>query len=185
MCSCLRALRPRPRAHAPFDPRTLLAHLPSFICALSQTPSPSLSLCPREQRAPPPLTIARCPFCVHHRVRAPSSATVSFASPSAARDTLRCALPLSSLAGPHTLEWFCVAGAPPPSPRRVPVPLPLPRDSNVSPQGEQPALTHELPCAVVGPVARAIARYCPVARVIACRSYLVPPVAHLVVCSAL
>jgi hypothetical protein len=40
--------RPCPRAQAPFEPRALLAHLPSLTCALSQTPSPSLSLCPRE-----------------------------------------------------------------------------------------------------------------------------------------
>jgi hypothetical protein len=57
---CSRVLRPCPRARAPFEPRALLAHLPLFICALCQTPSPSLSLCPREQRAPPPPVVDCC-----------------------------------------------------------------------------------------------------------------------------
>jgi hypothetical protein len=88
-----RVLRPRPRARAPFEPRALLAHLPSLICALCQTPSPSLSLCPREQRAPPPPTVDCCPLCGHRRVCASSRATVSSASSLVAWDTLRCALP--------------------------------------------------------------------------------------------
>jgi hypothetical protein len=57
--------RPRPRVHqprlsprAPFEPCAPLAHLPSLICALCPAPSPSLSLYPREQRAPPPPTNA-------------------------------------------------------------------------------------------------------------------------------
>jgi hypothetical protein len=107
-----RVLRPRPRACAPFEPRALLAHLPSLICALSQTPSPSLSLCPREQRAPPSPAIGYCPLCGHHRVRAPSSATVSFASPLAARDTLRCDLPLSGSSGPRSPERFLCSQSP-------------------------------------------------------------------------
>jgi hypothetical protein len=98
--------RPRPRAHAPFEPRALLAHLPSLTCTLSQTRSPSLSLCPREQRAPPPLIIGRYPFCDYHRARTPSFASVRFTSPLAARDTLRCALPLSGLPGPRSPERF-------------------------------------------------------------------------------
>jgi hypothetical protein len=52
--------RPRPCARAPFEPRALLAHLPSLICSFCQTPSPSLSLCPRMQRAPPPPSTATC-----------------------------------------------------------------------------------------------------------------------------
>jgi hypothetical protein len=43
-----RVLRPRPCA------RALLAHLSSLICVVCPTLSPSLSLYPREQRAPPP-----------------------------------------------------------------------------------------------------------------------------------
>jgi hypothetical protein len=101
-----RDLRPRPRACAPFEPRALLAHLPSLICALSQTPSPSLSLFPREQRAPPPPVVDCCPFCGHHRVRALSRANVSSASLSAARDTLQCALQLSGSTGPRSPERF-------------------------------------------------------------------------------
>jgi hypothetical protein len=97
-----RVLRPRSCARAPFEPLALLAHLPSLICALCQT----LSLCPRVQRAPPPPAVDRCPFCGHRRVRAPSCATVSSASPSAARDTLRCACPLSGSFGPHSPERF-------------------------------------------------------------------------------
>jgi hypothetical protein len=48
--SCLQ--RPRPSPRAPFEPRTLLAHLPSSICALRPALSLSLSLCPREPRTP-------------------------------------------------------------------------------------------------------------------------------------
>jgi hypothetical protein len=129
-------LQPHPRACAPFEPRTLLAHLPLLICALSQTLSLSLSLCSREQRAPPPPAIDCCPFCGHHRVCAPSHATMSSASPSAARDTLRCALPLSVSSGPRSPERFLRAGAPPPSPRRILAPLPLLHDPSASPQGE-------------------------------------------------
>jgi hypothetical protein len=107
-----RVLRSRPCARAPFVPRALLAHLSSISCALSQTPSPSLSLCPREQRAPPPPAVGCCPFCGHRRVRAPSRATVSSASPSAARDTLRCALPLSGSSGPRSPEQFLRSRSP-------------------------------------------------------------------------
>jgi hypothetical protein len=92
-CPRLLVLRPLPRARAPFEPCAQLAHLPSLICTLCQTPSPSLSLCPREQRAPPPPAVDYWPFYGHRHFRAPSNATVSFASPSAARDTLCCALP--------------------------------------------------------------------------------------------
>jgi hypothetical protein len=107
-----RVLRPCPYALAPFEPRALLAHLPSLICALCQTLSPSLSLCPRLQRSPPPPTVDRCPFCSHRRVRALSRATVSSASLSAARDTLRCALPLSVSSGPRSLEQFLRSRSP-------------------------------------------------------------------------
>jgi hypothetical protein len=58
----LRVLRPRPRACALFETRALLAHLPSLICALTQTPSPSLSLYTRDQRALPPPTDVRRPL---------------------------------------------------------------------------------------------------------------------------
>jgi hypothetical protein len=88
----LRVPRPRLRPRAPFEPRALLAHLSSLICALCPTLSPSLSLCPLVQGAPPPPAVDRCLFCGHRRVRAPSSAMVSFASLSAAWDTLQCAL---------------------------------------------------------------------------------------------
>jgi hypothetical protein len=97
-------LWPRLCAHAPFEPRALLTHLLSLICTLCQTLSPSLSLYPREQRALPPPADDHCLFCGHRRVRAPSSATVSSALLSAARDTLRCALSLSIASGPRSPE---------------------------------------------------------------------------------
>jgi hypothetical protein len=99
-----RVLWPRLRPRAPFEPRALLAHLPSLIRTLCQTLSPSLSLCPRVQRAPPPLVVDRCLFYSHHRVHALSSAMVSSASLSAAWDTLRCALSISAQSGPRSPE---------------------------------------------------------------------------------
>jgi hypothetical protein len=105
-------LRPHPRAHAPFEPRALHAHLPSLICALCQTPSPSLSLCPRVQRALPPPVIDCYPYCGHRRVCAVSRATVSSASLSAALNTLRCALPLYGSSGPRSLERFLRSRSP-------------------------------------------------------------------------
>jgi hypothetical protein len=104
--------RPCPRNRAPFEPHALLAHLPSLIYAPCQTPSPSLSLCPRKQRAPPPPVVDCCPFCGHCRVRAPSRVTVSSASPSAARDTLRCAHTLSGSSGPRSPERFLCSRRP-------------------------------------------------------------------------
>jgi hypothetical protein len=57
-----RVLRPRPSPCAPFEPRALLAHLPSSICALCPALSPSLSLYTRKSRTsatarrrPPPV----------------------------------------------------------------------------------------------------------------------------------
>jgi hypothetical protein len=99
-------LRPRLSPLAPFEPCALLAHLPSLICALCPAPSPSLSLCPREQRAPPPSTDAHRLFCGRYCARAPSSATVSFALLSAALETLWCALSLLAASGPRSTEHF-------------------------------------------------------------------------------
>jgi hypothetical protein len=112
-----RVLRPRPRTRAPFEPRALLAHLPSLICALCQTLSPSLSLCPCMQGAPPLPPVDRCLFCGHRRVRAPSNATVSSASLSTSRDTLQCALSLSVSSGSRSPEQSLQ----PESSRRCPV----------------------------------------------------------------
>jgi hypothetical protein len=95
--------RPRQRVLRPrLCPHALLAHLPSLIRALCQTLSPSLSLYRRMQGAPPSPVVDRCLFCGHRCVRAPSSATVSSASLSAARDTLRCALSLSVASSPRS-----------------------------------------------------------------------------------
>jgi hypothetical protein len=114
-----RVLRPRPRPCAPFEPRSLLAHLSSLICALYPTLSPSLSLCPRVQGPPPPPAVDRCLFCGCRRARAPFSVTVSSALLSAARDTLRCALSFPAASGPRSPERFMRSRSPPPSPRRA------------------------------------------------------------------
>jgi hypothetical protein len=107
-----RVLQPCPRDCAPFEPRALLAHLPSLICALSRAPSLSLPLCARDQRTLPPFTVGRCPFCDHCCARAPSFASMSSASPLATRDTLRCALPLSGLPSPRSPERFLRSRSP-------------------------------------------------------------------------
>jgi hypothetical protein len=99
-------LRPRLSPSAPFEPRALLAHLPSLICALCPAPSLSLSLCLREPRAPPPPADAHRLFRGRRCAHAPSSATVSFALPSPTRETLRCALSLPALSGPRSPEHF-------------------------------------------------------------------------------
>jgi hypothetical protein len=99
-----RVLRPRLCACAHFEPRALLAHLPSLICAQCLAPSPSLSLCPREPRAPPLPDDAHRLFHGCRCARAPFSATVSFALPSVTQDTLRCALSLSISSGPRSPE---------------------------------------------------------------------------------
>jgi hypothetical protein len=74
-----RVLRPRLSPRAPFEPRALLAHLPSSICALCPALSPSLSLCPREprtsttaRRRPPPVPwppLRPCPIQCHGKLR--------------------------------------------------------------------------------------------------------------------
>jgi hypothetical protein len=101
-----RALRPPPHVLAPFEPRASLAHLPPLTCVLGRTLSPSLSLCARDQRAPPPPTVDCRPFYDRRRACAPSVALVSSALPSATRDTLWFALPLSGLPGPRSPKRF-------------------------------------------------------------------------------
>jgi hypothetical protein len=74
-----RVLRPRPSPRAPFEPRALLAHLPSSICALWPALSPSLSLCPCDPRTsaiahrrPPPVPwppLCPCPVQCHGKLR--------------------------------------------------------------------------------------------------------------------
>jgi hypothetical protein len=134
-----RILRPRPHPRASFEPRALLDHLSSLICALCPTLSPSLTLCPRVQGAPPPPVVDRCLFCGRRRARAPSSATVSSALLSAARDTLRCALSFPVASGPRSPECFLHSPSPPPSPRQALAPPSLLRDASASARGEQPA----------------------------------------------
>jgi hypothetical protein len=107
-----RVLRPRPCARAPFEPCALLAHLSSLIYALCPTLSPSLSIYPHEQGAPSPPADDHCLFRGHHHARAPSSATVSSALLSAARDTLRCALSFPAASGPRSSEHFLRSRSP-------------------------------------------------------------------------
>jgi hypothetical protein len=134
-----RVLRPRPRPHAPFEPLALLAHLSSLICALCPTLSPSLLLCPRVQRAPPPPAVDRCLFRGHRRARAPSSATVSSALLQLLGTPFGVPFPsLMRLVHAHRSSP-CVVGAPPPSPCRALAPPPLLRDASASARGEQPA----------------------------------------------
>jgi hypothetical protein len=101
-----RVLRPRPSPRAPFEPHALLAQLPSSICTLYLALSSSLSLCPREPRTSTTAPDIHCLFRGRRCARVPSSAMVSFALPSATRDTLRCSLPLSGLSGPRSPEQF-------------------------------------------------------------------------------
>jgi hypothetical protein len=101
-----RVLRPHPRPHAPFEPCALLAHLPSLICALCPTLSPSLSLCRRVQGAPPPPTVDHYLFCGRCCARAPSSAMVSSDLLLAARDTLQCALSLHVASRPRSPKFL-------------------------------------------------------------------------------
>jgi hypothetical protein len=76
----LRDLQPHSHVLAPFEPRASLTHFPLLTCALSRTLSPPLSLCARDQVAPPPLTEGRCPFCDRRQAHAPSVASMSSAS---------------------------------------------------------------------------------------------------------
>jgi hypothetical protein len=95
------------QSRAPFEPRTLFAHVPSSICALCLALSLSLSRSAHANREPPPPSAdVHCLFCGRRYACAPSRATVSFALTPTTRDTLRCALPLSGLSGLRSPEWF-------------------------------------------------------------------------------
>jgi hypothetical protein len=100
-------LRPRPRACIHFEPRAMLADLPSLTCTLSQTTLPSLSLCTCDQRAPPPPTNVLRPFygrrgTPHHVSIAAVSSTLSPAT----WNTPRFAPNPSCLLGPRSPEFF-------------------------------------------------------------------------------
>jgi hypothetical protein len=124
------------------EPRALLAHIPSLICASAQPPRPlSRSACVnRELRHC--LADVHCLFCGRRCARAPSSATVSFPLPSATRDTLRCARSIPAAPGPRSPECFLAqpeSTTVAPSPHRTPAPPPLLRDASAFARGEQPA----------------------------------------------
>jgi hypothetical protein len=122
-----------------FRRRTLLAHFPPLTCTLNRTLLPPLSLCARDQVAPPPLTEDHHSFYDRRRARAPSIAAVSSASPSATRDTLWFALPLSGFPGPRTPEHFLRSRSPPPSTQGSTTPPPFPKHPEVRSRGEQPS----------------------------------------------
>jgi hypothetical protein len=86
---------------APCSPTSPLPFAPS-----AQLSRPLSHFDHANREPPPPSADVHRLFCGRRCARAPSSATVSFALPSATRDTLRCALPLSSMSGPRSLEWF-------------------------------------------------------------------------------
>jgi hypothetical protein len=118
------------QSHAPFEPRTLFAHVPSSIYALCLALSLSLSLslsAHANREPPPPSADVHCLFCGRCYACAPSRATVSFALTPATRDTLRCALPLSGLSGLRSPEWFLRSQS------SVTVALSRPRASVVAP----------------------------------------------------
>jgi hypothetical protein len=177
-CPLPRDLRPPPHVLAPFEPRAPLTYLPPLICALSRTLSPPLSLCARDQIAPPPLTVDRHSFCDRRRARAPSVASVSFGLPLATRATLWFALPLSNLPGPRSPEHFLRSRSPPPSTRGSTTPSLFPKRPGVRTRGEQPShvfispsiapvlaqLLTGVSCAVVGPFHRGLCPLVPPCR---------------------
>jgi hypothetical protein len=115
------------RSSATPEPRALLAHIPSLICASAQPPRPlSRSACVNRELRHCPADV-HCLFCGRRCAHAPSSATVSFALPSATWDTLRCALSIPAAPGPRSPECFLRSRSPPPSPHRPVEPLRLRR----------------------------------------------------------
>jgi hypothetical protein len=116
----------RPR---PFRDRTLLAQFPLLICAISRSPSPSLSPCARIQAAPPPLTEAHRPLHGCCRAHATPVASVCFASPLATQDTSQiCPQPLC-LPGPRSPVSSLCSWSPPQSTRGFPASPPSPKRS--------------------------------------------------------
>jgi hypothetical protein len=118
MRPCPRVLRPRP-SPAPWPPTSPLPFAP-----FAQLPRP-LSLCPCEPRALPPPADIHNLFRGRCCVRAPSSATVSFALPSATRYTLRCALSLPVAPVHAHRRSSCAVGAPLSSTRGFTAPPPF------------------------------------------------------------
>jgi hypothetical protein len=89
------------RAPAPCSPTSPLPFAPSAQLSRSL----SCSAHANREPPPPPADVHRL-FRGRRCARAPSRATVSFALPSATRDTLRCAASLPGSAGPRSPEWF-------------------------------------------------------------------------------
>jgi hypothetical protein len=114
-CQPSSTFRPRSprRGRTPFEPRAVLTHLSSLILRpLPNSLALSLSLYSREQRALPPSTDAHCLFRGRRRAYAPSSATVSSALLSAARDTLQFALSFPAASGLRSPERFLRSRSP-------------------------------------------------------------------------
>jgi hypothetical protein len=112
---------------APCSPTSPLSLAPS-----AEPPRP-LSRSARDERAPPPPTVDRHPFCDHRRARISSVASVSSASLSATLDTLWFARFPSSLPGPSSTEHLLHSQSPAavdPKLHRTPAVLQVPRSSH-------------------------------------------------------
>jgi hypothetical protein len=135
-----RVLWPRSSPRAPLSPASCsptssLSHLRPLPSSLAL----SLSLCPHESRALPPPADAHRLFRGRRCVCALSSATVSFALPSATRDTLRCALSLSVSSGPRSPERFLVQPESATVAPSSPYASASLRDASASARGKRPA----------------------------------------------
>jgi hypothetical protein len=150
--------RPRPRdlwppPHVPalFEPRALLAHLPLLTCALSQTRSPSLSLCARDQRAPPRPTVDCRSFCNRRRARVLSVASVSSALPVSYSGHPLVCLPLSGLPGPRSPERFLCSWSPVAVDPTLHRTLPFSKHPGVRTRGGHPSHAHISPSIALAP----------------------------------
>jgi hypothetical protein len=134
--------RPRPTCPSPFLEPAPTHLLPSLNCALSQTPSISLSLCAHPWSS----VMIRHPFRGHRRASAASVATVSSASSPATRDTPWFApTPLFYPIRAHRLSPRAAEAAQP-STQGLPASPSLLKRSRVPFRGEQLPHAFNLPC---------------------------------------
>jgi hypothetical protein len=95
------------RALAPLlNPMSCSSTSPLPFAPSAQLSRPLTRSAHANREPPPPSADVHRLFRGRRCARASSSAIVSVALPSATRDTLRCALPLSGLSGPRSPEWF-------------------------------------------------------------------------------
>jgi hypothetical protein len=120
--------RPRPTRPSLFWSPPTLTRFSLLSCALSRAPSPSLSLCERDQGAPPLLTEVRRTFHDRRRALAAPIASVSSASLLATQDTPRFAPSPSCSPDPRSPEFFpCSRSSATVDPRRPCVSAVAPR----------------------------------------------------------